>query len=208
MLSTGVEHSTASTGRAYPSPFVRCSASTSGRPFGSVPCVDRGHCRRWSSGESLLQPLPTSLRSTQRSPRVEAVRGSKQDRSKKSNEQAPTKPGEHSGGFMGGIVNDLLYGAASRMERGQTTCIKCKGTGSCVCPNCKGQGVVQPDKLKRAADPVRQAANMVSSMLGGSNSSEYNSHMLRSNRCQTCHGAGQCTCPTCQGHGFRGDDYD
>ena len=46
----------------------------------------------------------------------------------------------------------------------------------------QGQGVVQPDKLKRAADPVRQAANMVSSMLGGSNSSEYNSHMLRSNR--------------------------
>ncbi len=46
----------------------------------------------------------------------------------------------------------------------------------------QGQGVVQPDKLKRAADPVRQAANKVSSMLGGSNSSHYNSHMLRSNR--------------------------
>ena len=49
-------------------------------------------------------------------------------------------------------------------------------------PLVQGQGVVQPDKLKKAADPVRQAANMVSSMLGGSNSSEYNSHMLRSNR--------------------------
>lgn len=46
----------------------------------------------------------------------------------------------------------------------------------------QGQGVVQPDKIKKAADPVRQAANKVSSMLGGSNSSSYNSHMLRSNR--------------------------
>lgn len=46
----------------------------------------------------------------------------------------------------------------------------------------QGQGVVRPDKIKKAADPVRQAANKVSSMLGGSNSSSYNSHMLRSNR--------------------------
>ena len=46
----------------------------------------------------------------------------------------------------------------------------------------QGQGVVQPDKLKKAADPVRQAANKVSSLLGGSSSSQYNSHMLRSNR--------------------------
>lgn len=45
----------------------------------------------------------------------------------------------------------------------------------------QGQGVVKPDKIKKAADPVRQAANKVSSMLGGSSSS-YNSHMLRSNR--------------------------
>lgn len=45
----------------------------------------------------------------------------------------------------------------------------------------QGQGVVQPDKIKKAADPVRQAANKVSSMLGGGSSS-YNSHMLRSNR--------------------------
>ena len=46
----------------------------------------------------------------------------------------------------------------------------------------QGQGIVQPDKLKKASDPVRKAANKVSSMLGGSNSSSYNSHMLRSNR--------------------------
>lgn len=51
----------------------------------------------------------------------------------------------------------------------------------------QGNGVVQPDKLKRAADPVRQAANKVSSMLGGSNSSQYNSHMLRSNRWDSHH---------------------
>lgn len=45
----------------------------------------------------------------------------------------------------------------------------------------QGQGVVKPEKIKKAADPVRQAANKVSSMLGGGSSS-YNSHMLRSNR--------------------------
>ena len=42
--------------------------------------------------------------------------------------------------------------------------------------------MVRPDKMKKAADPMRQAANKVSSMLGGGNSSSYNSHMLRSNR--------------------------
>ena len=144
MLSTGVEHSSACTGRTFPTPFVKCSASTSGRPFGSAPCIERGHCRRWSSGESLSQLLPTSLRSTRRFPRVEAVRESKQDRSKKSSEQAPvssclraaetipfypllfstdtilqTKPGEqntksHSRGYLGGIVNDLLYGVGGQ----------------------------------------------------------------------------------------------
>ena len=128
--------------------------------------------------------------------------------------------------------------AASRMERGQTTCIKCKGSGACACPNCKvrsampsrlphpmqlslvnihngfwlvctaavafsasviscmaslqGQGIVQPEKLRKAADPVRQAANKVSSLLGGSNSNDY-THMLRSNR----QGIMNCMCPPC-----------
>ena len=323
VLSNGVEHSSACTGRTFPTPFVKCSASTSGRPFGSAPCIERGQCRRWSSGESLSQPLPTSLRLTRRFPCVEAVRESKQDRSKRSSEQATvspclraaettpfypllsstgtllqTKPGEqntksHSRGYLGGIVNDLLYGVGNqsgisaplrvplvvltgRISAGckqngkrsdhmhqvqrlwlvclsqlQGMCsaaicfkdlqdIPCHGflrlppgpshntspvqtvldlvqgvallqhsmlhvlvaaqhsghafTYVCLLTNAacvldtiypwlvQGQGVVQPNKLKKAADPVRQAANMVSSMLGGSNSSEYNSHMLRSNR--------------------------
>ena len=46
----------------------------------------------------------------------------------------------------------------------------------------QGQGVVQPDKIKKASDPMRQAANKVSSLLGSSNSSSYSAHMLRSNR--------------------------
>ncbi|DBA73251.1 TPA: hypothetical protein ACH3X1_011314 [Trebouxia sp. C0004] len=194
-------------------PCLRCPPSTSGRPFGASPSVDRNHSRPEPSTERVLQTLPAMVRSAQRLVRLEAVRGNKQEKTNKSNGQPATNPGEQnfmsqSSGYLSGIVNDLLYGAASRMERGQTTCIKCKGSGTCLCANCKGQGVVQPDKLKRAADPVRQAANKVSSMLGGSNSSQYNPHMVRSNRCQKCRGSGQCTCSACQGHGFRGDNFE
>lgn len=194
-----------------PAGFIRCSASTSGRPFGAPPPQDRDYAGAQRS-ELAVPSWPVNTKSSQRHARVEAVRGNRQERTKKSSE-TQTRQGEQnimaqSAGYMTGLVNDLLYGAASRMERGQTTCIKCKGSGTLPCSICKGQGVVQPDKIKKAADPVRQAANKVSSMLGGSNSSSYNSHMLRSNRCQKCHGAGTCTCSVCQGHGFRGGDFD
>lgn len=185
---------------------MRSPASTSGRPFGSPPSHERTHTG------GFLQALYPVTFIAQRTSQLEAVRGNKQERAKRASEGASTSHGEQnmvsqSAGFVTGLVNDLLYGAASRMERGQTTCIKCKGSGACACPNCKGQGIVQPEKLRKAADPVRQAANKVSSLLGGSNSNDY-THMLRSNRCQKCHGSGKCTCSTCQGHGFRGDDYE
>ncbi|KAL3146787.1 hypothetical protein ABBQ38_014769 [Trebouxia sp. C0009 RCD-2024] len=195
-----------------PGPLIKCSASTSGRPFGSPPSPDR-LCSGPQRNDNGVLCWPVSAKPSQRLPRLQAVRGSRQEKAKKPSETPQTRQGEQnivaqSAGYMTGLVNDLLYGAASRMERGQTTCIKCKGSGTLPCSECKGQGVVQPDKLKKATDPVRQAANRVSSMLGGSSSSNYNSHMLRSNRCQKCHGAGTCTCSVCQGHGFRGDDYE
>ena len=37
---------------------------------------------------------------------------------------------------LGGGVGSLLYGAASRIERGSATCLSCKGTGACSCPDC------------------------------------------------------------------------
>ncbi|KAA6429906.1 MAG: hypothetical protein FRX49_00338 [Trebouxia sp. A1-2] len=109
--------------KASAGPCLRCPPSTSGRPFGSSPSNDRSHCRPGPSTEGVLQTLPAIVSAAQRSVRLEAVRGNKQEKTNKSSEQSATAPGEQnfmsqSSGYLSGIVNDLLYGAASRMERG------------------------------------------------------------------------------------------
>lgn len=190
----------ASAQRSAQSRCARCSASTSGRAFGAPPAVERAQPGLWRSGEDVMQAAHTATATTRRTSRLEATK------SNKSTQEQQGVATPSAGQSFTGLVNDLLFGAASRMERGRTTCIQCKGSGTCTCINCRGQGIVKPDKLKKASDPVRQAANAVSSMLGSSSSTQYNSHMLRSNRCQKCHGSGVRTCNACHGIGFRGDE--
>ena len=73
--------------KASAGPCLRCPPSTSGRTFGSLPSVDRIHSRPGPSTEGVLQTLPALVRSAQRSVRLEAVRGNKQEKTNKSSEQ-------------------------------------------------------------------------------------------------------------------------
>lgn len=67
-----------------PCAFNRCSASTSGRPFGSPPSQDR-HCSGPQRNDSGVLCWPVNARS-QRLPKLEAVRGGRQEKTKKSSE--------------------------------------------------------------------------------------------------------------------------
>lgn len=49
--------------------------------------------------------------------------------------------GSHKKGLFGNLVGSLLTGAASRLERGTTTCRACRGTGTCNCPGCKASAL-------------------------------------------------------------------
>lgn len=102
---------------------------------------------------------------------------------------------------VGSAVQSLLYGAASRMQRGTTHCIKCKGTGLCECPKCKGKGVIDPSKVRM--NQMRHSANKLRVMLGDK-PGMYEGQWQLTNRCSRCHGLGQCACPACDGRGFRG----
>lgn len=44
--------------------------------------------------------------------------------------------------------------AASRLERGTTTCVHCKGAGTQDCAACSGRGIVQPQSKKRGSGPL------------------------------------------------------
>jgi len=37
---------------------------------------------------------------------------------------------------FGNLVNTLLFGAASRIERGTSVCVPCRGNGTVLCPDC------------------------------------------------------------------------
>lgn len=45
--------------------------------------------------------------------------------------------GKGGGNLFQNLIGSLLTGAASRLERGTTTCLVCRGTGTCTCPSCK-----------------------------------------------------------------------
>jgi len=86
-LHLTVSQGSAPVWKASAGPCLRCPPSTSGRPFGSSPSVDRNHSRPGPSTEGVLQTLPAMVRSAQRSVRLEAVRGNKQEKTNKSSEQ-------------------------------------------------------------------------------------------------------------------------
>ncbi len=66
---------------------ARCSASTSGRPFGSLPIHERSLPNSWRPSENIFHALPSAATPALRVSRLEAVRGGKQERTKKSTEE-------------------------------------------------------------------------------------------------------------------------
>ena len=86
-LQLTVSQGSAPVCKASPGPCLRCPPSTSGRPFGSSPSVDRTHSRPGPSTQGVLQTLPGIVRAAQRSVRLGAVRGNKQEKTNKSSEQ-------------------------------------------------------------------------------------------------------------------------
>lgn len=57
-------------------------------------------------------------------------------------QQASEQQNQEATGFSA-VVQKLLHRAASSLTRGQTTCLACKGQGTCTCPACNvSQAVV------------------------------------------------------------------
>ncbi|GAX77653.1 hypothetical protein CEUSTIGMA_g5096.t1 [Chlamydomonas eustigma] len=82
------------------------------------------------------------------------------------------------------LVKLLLFGSASRVQRGTCSCLQCRGNGTSSCTECKSSGLLSRGNVARSE--------------GG----------LTSNRCSCCHGLGHLICPSCNGSGlrFRGPD--
>ncbi|GBF92131.1 hypothetical protein Rsub_04478 [Raphidocelis subcapitata] len=100
------------------------------------------------------------------------------------------------------LADLLLNRAASTLERGQTTCLTCRGTGSCTCPACRGRGTLPEGAAAGRMNPVRHAAQKLKGLLredGG----EYSTDWLVTNRCRRCHGNGGWQCDSCNGSGLR-----
>jgi len=104
---------------------------------------------------------------------------------------------------VGLIERLLLRRAASNVNRGYCSCLKCKGSGTCECPMCKGEGIVEPGHGSHTQmNNIRDLASKIESFFGG-NTQASGQKWLRTNRCTRCHGSGQLTCQNCSGSGLR-----
>ncbi|KAK9818723.1 hypothetical protein WJX74_003373 [Apatococcus lobatus] len=130
---------------------------------------------------------------------------------RKRQRTAPSEPPEEtpaqqaSGNFLSdgvNLVNDLLFGAASRLDRGMTTCVACRGTGTCNCSTCQGTGTLSNKKAN--LNQIKHASNRLQSLMGGGQTHRDTEWMM-TNRCRKCHGHGRMPCPACEGRGIRGE---
>lgn len=104
----------------------------------------------------------------------------------------------------GSLVEWLLARAASRLQRGTATCLRCKGTGTIECEHCQGTGLLSEKSLR--INSWKRAAEKVGALMTRSNATgPYQSgSWTKSNRCYHCQGTGRVVCPDCGGTGFRG----
>ncbi|CAL5220688.1 g2737 [Coccomyxa viridis] len=171
-------------------------------------CPPGAHAARRHFGNALhSQAVRHSLkggagRAFQPQPRGTAIISAAGDSSRQSVEDRKASSGEASSseGFSG-LVNNLLFGAASSLERGDATCAKCRGAGALSCPSCKGAGVTNQ---KVRMNQIRHAFNRVKNIVGIDSASMYDTQWQMSNRCRKCHGQGRVLCSTCNGYGSRG----
>jgi hypothetical protein len=102
-------------------------------------------------------------------------------------------------------IGRLLYGAASRLERGASTCLQCKGTGTVDCKECAGSGLTtSPRAAGRGL--LRRVVGTLKSVVGRGppgGAAAGDAAFILSNRCRRCHGLGRITCGACGGLGVR-----
>ncbi|BDA49630.1 hypothetical protein COCOBI_14-2500 [Coccomyxa sp. Obi] len=118
-----------------------------------------------------------------------------------NDERQESSEGASTSSSWTGLVSNLLFGAATSLERGDATCLSCRGTGALPCSACKGAGVMQQ---KVRMNQLRHTMNRVKTMVGMESKSMYDTQWQMSNRCRKCHGQGQLLCATCNGLGSRG----
>jgi hypothetical protein len=93
----------------------------------------RQHARPAPGTHNRPPPVQRKLRAARKpAPAVEVVEQDPQQQQQQEQEQ---------GGFSA-AVQRLLHRAASSLTRGQTTCLTCRGQGTCTCPACNVSVVV------------------------------------------------------------------
>lgn len=102
-------------------------------------------------------------------------------------------------------IGRLLYGAASRLERGTSTCLQCKGSGTVDCKDCGGSGLTTSPRAA-GTGLLRKVLGKLKSVVGKGvpgGSAMGDAAFILSNRCRRCHGLGRMTCGACGGLGVR-----
>uniref|UniRef100_A0A061S535 Uncharacterized protein n=1 Tax=Tetraselmis sp. GSL018 TaxID=582737 RepID=A0A061S535_9CHLO len=100
------------------------------------------------------------------------------------------------------LVNNLLKQAASRIERGETHCLHCKGKGYVPCHTCRGTGIAKPEKVKVHNSLERAFETLHHTVYN--QATDQGQDFKVTNRCCGCHGRGKQVCGCCRGSGRRG----
>ncbi|KAK9825371.1 hypothetical protein WJX81_005877 [Elliptochloris bilobata] len=126
------------------------------RALPPLPHSLEGMDRAYLAGASPFSKVSAAAR-RKREFRDAGFRGGCDTRAARRTQEAAADSSEASPSGLGGLVNELLYGAASSLDRGQATCRACKGTGTLECSACQGTGVLQPKKVRM--NQLRHAVN-------------------------------------------------
>ncbi|CAK0783393.1 hypothetical protein CVIRNUC_006592 [Coccomyxa viridis] len=168
------------------------NVQTARRPFSNaLQCQTARHSLRCGAGTV----------SSHRHRSIAVITAAKDSSRQGLEEKTAHSEGANSSGGFSGLVNNLLFGAATSLERGDATCAKCRGCGAVSCPSCKGAGV---KNQKVRMNQIRHAFNRVKNMVGIDSASMYDTQWQMSNRCRKCHGQGRVLCSFCNGIGARG----
>lgn len=100
----------------------------------------------------------------------------------------------------------LLYGAASRLERGASTCLNCKGTGAVDCAECGASGLTGRASPLKGGGRRGLLRGFIKKLAGREDTAggvASDATFMLSNRCRKCHGLGRVPCTACGGLGVR-----
>ena len=116
---------------------------------------------------------------------------------------SPSSSGRSLTASLTTLANQLLLNAASwRVQRGQTYCVYCRGSGRATCAACHGAGIGQPQRIAEARGGG--GGDKLKSLLGLAGGGSDEGKWIQSNRCSCCRGTGAVACEQCGGAGRRG----